>query len=99
MYKLLIADNEQIVIPNIIFKAISPEKELPSEKYPMSKEQLMLEKSAIGKTEEMVQAFSHIFEWLQIEYYGSIKKIKAKLKYKKDIMDSILYSSKDGVSK
>jgi two-component system, response regulator YesN len=58
---------------------ISTEKDLPSEKYPMAKEKLLLEKSALGETEASVQAFSHIFEWLQIEYYGSIKKIKAKL--------------------
>lgn len=58
---------------------IPTEKELASEKYPMSKEKLLLEKAAIGETEASVQAFSHIFEWLQIEYYGSAKKIRAKL--------------------
>ncbi|MHB8063616.1 MAG: response regulator [Ruminiclostridium sp.] len=58
---------------------ISTEKELHFEKYPMSKEKLLLEKSALGETEASVQAFSHIFEWLQLEYYGNNKKIKAKL--------------------
>ncbi len=58
---------------------IPTEKELPIEKYPVSKEKLLLEKAALGETEACLQAFSHIFEWLQIEYYGSVKKIKAKL--------------------
>lgn len=58
---------------------ITIEKELSSEKYPMSKEKLLLEKAALGETEASVHAFSYIFEWLQIEYYGSIKNIKAKL--------------------
>jgi two-component system response regulator YesN len=58
---------------------ISAEKELPSLKYPMSKEKLLLEKAALGETESSVQAFGHIIEWLQIEYYGSVTKIKAKL--------------------
>ncbi|HEX2925486.1 MAG TPA: helix-turn-helix domain-containing protein [Ruminiclostridium sp.] len=54
-------------------------KGLPSEKYPVSVEKLLLEKAALGDTEACVQAFSHIFEWLQIEYYGSETKITSKL--------------------
>lgn len=52
---------------------------LSSEQYPVSAEKLMLEKAAAGDTEACIQAFSHIFEWLQIEYYGSETKIKSKL--------------------
>ncbi|MDF2984669.1 MAG: hypothetical protein K0R50_179 [Eubacterium sp.] len=55
------------------------EKELPVEKYPVSREKLLLEKAALGERDASVQAFSHIFEWLQIEYYGSVNKIRAKL--------------------
>lgn len=58
---------------------IPTEKELPVEKYPVSKEKFLLEKAALGETDACLQAFGHIFEWLQIEYYGSVKKIKAKL--------------------
>jgi len=58
---------------------IPTEKELPAEKYPMSKEKLLLEKAALGNRDECTQAFSHIFEWLTIEYYGSVNKIRAKL--------------------
>lgn len=58
---------------------IPTEKELPAEKYPMAKEKLLLEKAALGDRNECTQAFSHIFEWLTIEYYGSVYKIKAKL--------------------
>lgn len=58
---------------------IPTEKELPAEKYPMAKEKLLLEKAALGDRNECTQAFGHIFEWLTIEYYGSVHKIKAKL--------------------
>lgn len=58
---------------------IPTEKELPVLKYPVSKEKLLLEKAALGERDACIQAFSNIFEWLQIEYYGSVNKIRAKL--------------------
>ncbi len=58
---------------------IPTEKELPAERYPISREKLLLEKVALGERESSIQAFCHIFEWLTIEYYGSVNKIRSKL--------------------
>lgn len=58
---------------------IPTEKGLQIEKYPIAKEKLLLEKAALGEGEECTLAFCHIFEWLTIEYYGSVNKVRAKL--------------------
>ncbi len=58
---------------------IPTEKGLQVEKYPVAREKLLLEKAALGESEECTMAFCHIFEWLTIEYYESINKVRAKL--------------------
>ncbi len=58
---------------------IPTEKEIPAKKYPVQKEKMLLEKAALGDRDASVQAFCHIFDWLTIEYHGSVIKIRAKL--------------------